>query len=69
MSPLLQLGTAGNGMTDFVTGLTDTTNGITSAALWNQITPAIPFIVAIFIFAFGYRFVRKLISRGSKAKV
>lgn len=69
MNPLLQLGTGSTGLAGFVEGLTDSTTGITGAGLWDQITPAVPFIVAIFIFAFGYRFVTRLVRRGSKAKV
>lgn len=69
MSPLLQLGTTSTGMAGFVEGLTDSTTGISAGALWDQITPAVPFIVAIFIFAFGYGFVRRLVKRGSKGKV
>lgn len=54
-------------MAGFITAITGT-DGITSANLWAQITPAGAFIGAIVIFAFGYRVVRKLISGASKGK-
>lgn len=54
-------------MAGFITAITGA-DGITSANLWAQITPAGGFIAAIVIFAFGYRIVRKLISGASKGR-
>lgn len=54
-------------MTTFLTGLTGT-DGVTSANLWAQITPAAGFIAALVIFGFGYRVLRKLISGARKGK-
>lgn len=54
-------------MAGFITALTGE-NGVTSANLWAQITPAAGFIGAIVIFAFGYRIVRRITSGASKGK-
>lgn len=70
MYPIIaQVGDNVTGLGGFVSGLTDSSTGITASGLWDQITPAVGFIVMIFLFAFGYRFVRKLLSKGSKGKV
>lgn len=55
-------------MSGFVTELTGT-NGITSANLWTEVTSAAPLIIGIFIFAFGYYVVRKVVKGGSKGKL
>ncbi len=55
-------------MGGFVTALTGT-NGITSTALWTEVTAAAPLIIAIFIFAFGLYIVRKVLKGGSKGKL
>lgn len=68
MNPLLYLGDTSTGLGGFISGLTDSSTGITSESLWSQIVPAVPFIVGMFIFAFGFTFVRRLIRRGSKGK-
>lgn len=54
-------------MATFITNLTGE-NGVTSANLWAQITPAAAFIGALVIFGFGYRVLRKLISGARKGK-
>lgn len=54
-------------MAGFITALTGT-DGITSANLWAQITPAAGFLGAMVIFAFGYRVIRRLIAKASKGK-
>lgn len=54
-------------MAGFITALTGT-DGITSANLWAQITPAAGFIASIVIFAFGLYVIRKLIKGASKGK-
>lgn len=54
-------------MAGFITALTGT-DGITSANLWAQITPAAGFLAALVIFAFGYRVIRRLISGASKGR-
>ena len=56
-------------MSGMVSALTNSTTGITSGTLWTEVTAAAPLIVGIFIFAFGYRVVRKVLKSGSKAKV
>lgn len=52
-------------MQAFVTALTGE-NGISSTALWSDVTLAVPLIVIIFSFAFGYHVVKKILKRGSK---
>lgn len=54
-------------MAGFLTALTGT-DGVTSANLWAQITPAAQTIGAIVIFAFGYYVVRKIIKGASRGK-
>lgn len=54
-------------MAGFITALTGT-DGITSANLWAQITPAAGFIAAMVIFAFGLYIIRKLIKGAGKGK-
>lgn len=63
MNPLLILGDMGG----FITALQGE-NGVTSANLWAQITPAAAFLGLIVIFAFGYRVCRKIVSGVSKGK-
>lgn len=55
-------------MSAFISALTGT-NGISSASMWADVTDAVPFIVLIFTFAFGYRVLKKLLKGGSKGKV
>lgn len=55
-------------MSGMVTALTGT-DGITSSNLWTEVTAAAPLIIGIFIFAFGYRVVKKVIKGGAKGKV
>lgn len=55
-------------MSSFISALTGT-NGLSSTEMWADVTAAVPFIVLIFTFAFGYRILRKLLKSGSKGKV
>lgn len=55
-------------MQAFVSALTDTTDGITSANLWGELTAMVPVIVMGVLFALGYRFVRRGINGISKGK-
>lgn len=55
-------------MAGFLTGLTGAENGVTSANLWAQITPAAATLAAVVIFAFGYRVARKIVKGVSKGK-
>ena len=59
---------SGDGMSGMITALT-AQGGITSSSLWTEAAAAAPLIIGIFIFAFGYRIVRKLLKSGSKGKV
>ena len=54
-------------MTAFVTALTGE-GGISSTTLWSDVTAAVPLIVIIFGFAFGYHVVRKILKRGSNGR-
>lgn len=56
-------------MSGMISALTDSTSGITSANLWAEATSAAPLIIGLFIFAFGYRIVKKLLKGGYKGKV
>lgn len=58
---------ASTGMSGFISALQGA-DGITSANLWAQITPAAAFLALIVIFAFGYRVCRKIVSGVSKGK-
>lgn len=55
-------------MQTFLTGLTATEGGVTSANLWAQITPAAGTLALVVIFAFGYRVARKIVKGVSKGK-
>lgn len=63
MEALIHLGD----MAGFMTGLTGT-DGVTSANLWAQITPAAATLALVVIFAFGYRVARKIVKGVSKGK-
>lgn len=65
---LTLLGDAATGMAGFLEGLTDSSTGVTSANLWNQITPAAGVLALVVIFAFGYRVARKIVKGVSKGK-
>lgn len=54
-------------MAGFMTALTGT-DGVTSANLWAQITPAAATLAAVVIFAFGYRVARKIVKGVSRGK-
>lgn len=55
-------------MAGFLSGLTATEGGVTSANLWAQITPAATTLAAVVIFAFGYRVARKIVKGVSRGK-
>lgn len=56
------------GLAGFVGSLTDGSTGITSANLWNEVTQLAPLVIGVFIFAFGFGRIRKLLKSGSKGK-
>lgn len=60
---------SGDGMAGFITALTSSSDGLTSANLWGEATNAAVLIAAVAIFAFGYRIVRKVTSGAAKGKV
>lgn len=57
------------GSAGMVAAITDASTGITSANLWTEATNFAPVIVVLFIFAFGYRILRRLLSGGKNGKV
>lgn len=59
----------GTGSAGMVAAITDASTGITSANLWTEATNFAPVIVVLFIFAFGYRILRRLLSGGKNGKV
>lgn len=56
-------------MSGFITALTDSTNGLTSATFWGELTPIVPLLVIIVPFAFGYRILRRNVKGASKGNV
>lgn len=60
---------SGDGMANMITQLTAAQGGITSANLWTEAASAAGLITGLFIFAFGYRIVKKLVKGGYKGKV
>lgn len=63
MLPVLILGD----MAGFITALTGT-DGLTSANMWAQITPAAGTIAALVIFSFGVYVIRKMIKGAAKGR-
>lgn len=55
-------------MAGFITALTGE-NGINADALWGAVTPIIPLVVVLVIFAFSYRIIKKATKAGAKGKV
>lgn len=58
---------SGDGMSALVTALT-AENAITSSTLWTEVAGAAPLMITLFIFAFGFRIIRKLYNNGAKGK-
>lgn len=52
-------------MQGFVTALTE---GLNSTSLWTEATYAVPLIIVVAIFAFGYNIIRKVTKGASKGK-
>lgn len=59
---------SGDNMVDFIGALTNSSTGITSSAMWGEATNAVPLIVAVVIFAFGYSIIRRVTKGASKGK-
>ena len=60
---------SGDGMSDFITALTSSTGGLTSANMWGEATNAAILIASIAIFCFGYRIVRRVTTGAAKGKL
>lgn len=60
---------SGDGMSGFISALTSSSGGLTSANMWTEATQAAPLIAAIVIFAFGYYIVRRITKGASHGKV
>lgn len=56
-------------MSTLVTALTSGDNAITSSKLWTEVSAAAPLILTIFVFAFGYYIIRKVLKGGAKGKL
>lgn len=56
-------------MSGFITALTDSTSGLTSATFWGELTPIVPLLLVIVPFAFGYRVLRRNVKGVSNGKV
>ena len=59
---------SGDAMQGFVTAITGT-DGLTSTNLWAEATYAVPLIVAVAVFAFGYNIVRRVTKGAAKGKL
>lgn len=59
---------SGDNMAEFISALTNSSTGITSTAMWGEATNAVPLIVAVVIFAFGYSIIRRVTKGASKGK-
>lgn len=57
---------SGDGMAGFVSALQ---TGISSDAMWTEVTKAAPLIITVVVFAFGYYIVRKVTKGSAKGKV
>lgn len=55
-------------MSSLITQLT-AEGAITSTTLWGEVAHAAPLIITVFIFAFGYYVLRKVLKGGSKGKL
>lgn len=61
--------TATGAMSQVVTALTDSTNGLTASTMFGVVKDLVPFIVMIVPVALGVYFLRKLVKGSGKAKV
>lgn len=59
---------SGEGMSGFVTALTASSGGLTSANIWAEITLLAPLIATLTIVAIGIYFVKRVLKRASKGK-
>ena len=53
------------GMSDFITALSA---GVNSTALWTEATNAVPLIIAVVVFVFGYTIIRRVTKGAAKGK-
>lgn len=60
---------SGDSMSAFVNQITSTTGGLTSTALWTEAANAVPLIVAVAVFAFGYNIIRRVVKGAAKGKL
>lgn len=56
---------SGNTQADFVN---DLTTGINADSMWGAVRPVATIIIFVFIFAFGYRIIRRVLKKGSQGK-
>lgn len=55
-------------MNSLVSALT-AEGAITSSTLWGEVATAAPLIITIFVFAFGYKVLKRVLKSGSKGKL
>lgn len=55
-------------MEGFITAITSSTDGITTANMWGQLTSLAPLILVFFAVAVGYRLIRRALNKGTKFK-
>lgn len=54
-----------SGEAGFVNAITE---GITADAMWGAVTPVASIIIFVFLFAFAYNIIRRVLKKGSKGK-
>lgn len=59
---------AGSGEQAFVDALTDPDTGISADSMWGAVTPVVKIIVFVFLFAFAYKIIRRVLKKGSGGK-
>lgn len=59
---------SGDTMNAFVTAMTNSETGLTATKLWTEASYAVPLIVAVAVFAFGYNIIRRVAKGASKGK-
>lgn len=56
---------SGDGVDGFVSAVNE---GITQDAMWDGVTPFVPLMVTIFVFAFSFGIFRKVTKKGSRGR-
>lgn len=56
---------ATSSQSDFISALAE---GINADTMWGAVTPVAPIIIFVFLFAFGYRIIKRVTKKGSAGK-